>query len=425
MNHTIAGRVYRACLAGILAGCCAIEAGAAPANAPVLTLDEAVQRTLDHHPALGAARLDVDVERARRDSESQSPPLSLDTEVENFGGTGVASGIDNAELTLQLSRVLERGEKAVMRHEIGERRVEAALTARQSASLQLAHEATSRFIEVVLLQERAALAQQSEALANRTLEFVQARVLAGRSTQAEASFVNVEVARTELSREQVERELDTARMALGSLWQAPAPDFGRAEADIFALPVPPSFESLETRLGDSPALVQQAAERRLIEAQSRLAAARQSGDVSVAGGVRHLGETDDLGLVFSFSVPFGSAGRARTRMEESGFLLEQNAFSTEARMLDLRATLYGLCNDLRSTELSVRRLADDILPEAETAVRLYEEAFRIGRSTLIELTQAQKELLLLQNELVDSAGRYHQLMLDVEYLLGGQYEVQP
>ncbi len=376
-------------------------------------------------PPSGSARLDVDIERARRDTESQSPPLSIDTEVENFGGTGAASGIDNAELTLQLSRVVERGDKAELRHEVGERRVAAALTAQQAARLALAREATSRFISVVLLQERAALARQSEALADRTLEFVQARVDAGRSTQAEASFVRVEVARTELAREQVESELDTARTALASLWQAPVPDFGRAEADIYDLPVPPSFESLEARLTDNPALVQQAAERRLLEAQSLLSGARQSGDVSVAGGVRHLGETDDLGLVLSFSVPFGSRGRAKPRMQESGLLLEQNALATEARMLDLRATLYGLCNDLRSTELTVRRLANDIVPEAETAVRLYDQAFRIGRSTLIELTQAQKELLLLQNELVDSAGRYHQLMLDVEYLLGGQYEVQP
>ena len=390
-----------------------------------MSLAEAVERTLYRHPALEAAALEVDIERARREFESQPPPLEFEAGAEDFGGTGAVSGFDGAELTLQLSRVLELGDKATLRYDVGTRRVDQALVVEQTAALELAREVTHRYLEVVVLQERVTLARQMVRVAASTLEFVTARVKAGGSARAEASLARVELSRAELAVLGVDGQLDAARTALASMWQASPPDFGRAGADIYQLPGLPSYASLEQRLDDNPALLQRAAEVNLLRAQSQLVNARQKADVSVTGGVKHLAATDDVGFVFSVSVPFGSASRAKPSITESELLSEQTPLLVESQTIELRTTLSGLYSELLYADQAVDRLQEDIIPEAKTAVRLYEDTFRIGSSTLLELTQAQKELLALQEELVAIAGTYHSTLMEIEYLLGAGYEAQP
>jgi cobalt-zinc-cadmium efflux system outer membrane protein len=426
VNRKIAGLGLQVWLALALTGSCAAAGERRPPDdEATLSLADAVQRTLDHHPSIRAAAVEVDIERARRDLDAQSPPLAIEAGVEDFAGTGVASGIDNAEITLQLSQVLERGDKSALRAEVGARRVDLAVVAADAGALDLARETTARYLEVVVLQERVALAREAEQIASRLLDFVQARAKAGSSTRAEASFARVEQSRAELARLRVDNRLDAARRALASQWLATTPDFGRTSADIYQLPALPAPETLERRLESSPALLTRAAELRVLQAQERLANAAQETDVSVSGGVRHLGEFDDVGFVFSVSVPFGSASRALPRMTESDLQSELNPLLAEAQMIEVRTMLSGMYSDLQFAEHAVGRLQAEIIPEAKTAVRLYEDAYRIGGSTLFELTQARKELLTLQEELVDVAGLYHAKLMEVEYLLGTAYEVQP
>ena len=396
-----------------------------PGLAPALSQDEAVKRTLDRHPALRAAALEIDIEHARREAEAQSPPLAFEAEVEDVGGTGAVSGIDRAEVTLQLSRVIEQGDKAALRLEVGDRRVDQALVAREATALELTREATDRYIDVVVLQERLELARQAEQIASKTLEFVTARVQAGSTPLAEASIARVERSRADLARLSLASQLEAARIALANLWQASSPDFGRASADLFRLPELPPYESLEQRLSDNPDLLQRGAELQLLMAESRLASSQQEADISVAGGVKRLGETGDVGLVFSVNVPFGAASRAIPRVEETRLQSEQNPLRSDAQTIELRTTLSAVYNDLLFAEQAIKRLQDDIIPEAELAVRLYEDAYRIGSSTLLELTQARKELLALQAERVEAAGTYHSQRMDIEYLLGRSYMVNP
>ncbi|MEX0707674.1 MAG: TolC family protein [Woeseia sp.] len=427
MNNTNGALLLQAWLAAVLICLWTIPAGGsqAPGNEPTLTLEEAVQRTLDSHPALQVAALDVDVERARRNYRAQKPPIAFEAEVENVAGSGNASGVDGAEVTLRLSRVLERGRKPELRYDVGARRIDRALIAENATALALARDATDRFIEVVALQERVALAQRALRIATDTLEFVTASVEAGRRSRAEESMARVERARAELYMLDVERRLEAARLALASQWRASAPDFGRAEADFHRLPALPPYESLERRLENNPEIQRRATEFRLLQAQRRLAAAQEKSDISLAGGLKRLGETGDVGLVFSVSMPFGSAARARPLIEQSELQLARNPAAAEAQMLALRTLLSGLYNDLEFSRQASGRLRDDIIPEARKAVRMYEDAFRVGSSTLLELNQAQQAMLELQQELVDAAARYHATLMEIEYLLGAGYEVQP
>jgi cobalt-zinc-cadmium efflux system outer membrane protein len=323
-------------------------------------------------------------------------------------------------VTLQLSRVLERGGKSALRRQIGELRVDQAVISEEAARLALAEGVTQRFIDVIALQERTTLAQRTVDVAERTLAIVQTRVDVGRSSEAELSTAKIALSRAELGRGDVGRQLEQARMSLASLWGASTPRFTQAVGDFFDLPNVESFASLEQRLPDNLEILRHAAELRLHAASRRLAESRRKADVSVSGGVRHLGEQDDVGLLFSVSVPFGSNSRARPEVAEADLLLAQSPLTADAQRRELRALLFRLHQDLLFERTSFVRLREMIIPEAENAVALYQEGFAVGSSTLLELADAQDRLLVLQGEALDAARNYHATLAEIEYLLGGR-----
>jgi len=387
---------------------------------PALSLSEAMRMTMATNPELHAAGLQTEIERMRRDSAALSPPITLETEIENFAGSGSSAGLGGAEVTLQLSKVLERGGKSALRRQIGELRVDRAMISQEAARLALAEGVTQRFIEIIALQERITLAQRTVDVAERTLAIVQTRVDVGRSSEAELSTAKIALSRAELGRADVGRQLEQARMSLASLWGASTPRFAQAVGDFFDLPNVESFASLEQRLPDNLEILRHAAELRLHAASRRLAESRRKADVSVSGGVRHLGEQDDVGLLFSVSVPFGSNSRARPEVAEADLLLAQSPLTADAQRRELRALLFRLHQDLLFERTSFVRLREMIIPEAENAVALYQEGFAVGSSTLLELADAQDRLLVLQGEALDAARNYHTTLAEIEYLLGGR-----
>lgn len=384
-----------------------------------LTLDEAVARTLADNPELTAAGLAIDIERLRRDRAALPPPLALNAEIENFAGTGASEGLADSEVTVAVSRLVERGGQADLRREIGEQRVAQASTVAEVAQLSLAARVTQRFIDVLALQDQLTLAEQRVDIASQTFAIVNARVEVGRSLEADRSSASVVLSRAELARERARGRLDAARMRLASLWGAAAPAFSRATGDLYALPEVDSFEALVTRLDANPGLLRRAAEVRVLEAERRLAAANVRPNVSLSGGLRHLGQTDDLGLVFSVSMPFGSRVRAQPEVDAANLQLEQAPLATEAERRELRAQLYVLHQELSFARTALEALQDTIIPEAENAVSLYDEAFAVGSSTLLELVEAQDRLLALRAEALASASAYQSTLAEIRYLLGG------
>lgn len=76
-----------------------------------LLLQDALRLALLHNPGLLVFSWEI---RAREAEELQAglrPNLELGAEIENFGGTGIASGLEGAESTLTLSHLVELGGK--------------------------------------------------------------------------------------------------------------------------------------------------------------------------------------------------------------------------------------------------------------------------------------------------------------------------
>lgn len=383
-----------------------------------ITLQDAVTRALAKNLDIRAATFDVDIERSRRQSGALPTPFKFDAEIENFLGTDSVSGVDSAETTLQVSRVLELGSKQRYRADLGDARVSLAQTDLAVSELELTAEVSRQFAGLLRTQSRIGMVAESVEISNRTLQIVQRRLAVGRASEAEQSSAIVALSRTKLIGERLRYEMASAQVKLATLWGSTDPDFTLAAGDIEALPLLPAYAEFKARLMDNPDIRKTISNRQVLNAKRRLAQSRRNPDIELSAGVRHLAATDDMAMVVGLSMPFGSASRAESFVSTADMEIAKSPLSQNQQQLNVQAALFGFYQTLLSMRSESNTLREEIIPEAERAVSFYERGFELGSNSLLELTAAQERLLTLRSEALDAAASFHLTLIEIESLLG-------
>jgi cobalt-zinc-cadmium efflux system outer membrane protein len=406
------------CLMTMLWSLQGLSATTADTQRPV-TLQETIERVLEHNPALQGARYRASAAEARTRAAVLPTPLSMKLELENFAGSGDAQGTDIREATLSLARVLELGDKPRLRGELARQNAELLRNEQDSERLDLLAETAERFLAVVTNQERLAIAREATTLANDNQSVVERRFRAGRTPAAERSHAIIEVARAEIEQEHAEHQLAVSRLRLAAAWGQTQTHFSSAAGDLFDLDEVADFDKLENLLEQNPDLVRLATAKRLAEARTRLAQADRRPDIDVTGGLRYLNDSEDVALVLSASMPFGSRSRAAPAIEESEMLGLAEPLAFEQRRLELYTTLFEIHQELLHSHTAVDMLRRRIIPEAERARRDFEKGYALGRYSFLELLSAQRTLLGARLEAVQLAADYHRYQTQIDRLTGG------
>lgn len=383
-----------------------------------ITLTQALQWVVEHDPQLAMNGYDAKIAQARIEQAKLSPPLEVRAEIQNIGATGKYSGFANAETTLSLLKTLELGGKRGLYGELAEQH--AGLTAYVSDShrLDVLAEAAQRFIHVVADQHRLQLARESFELTQAMVNVVAARVQAGRSHTAELRRANVEMTRAEIELEHTEHELATSRLKLSAAWGETTPQFSSAEAALFELPVAKPLAELESWLDKNPDLARYATEERLAQARLRLAQSKRSPNVEVSGGLRYFHGSNDAAVTISASLPLGMRAYTAAEVEENKWAAQREPLRYRQHRLALYMALFELYQEMLHARTAAEALAQRIIPEAERAARDYEDGYRSGRFSLLELTAAQHALLEARNEHISNAANFHRLQIEIERITG-------
>jgi cobalt-zinc-cadmium efflux system outer membrane protein len=403
-----------------LVGVLSVSVVDAEATQTALTLSEATARVLDSNPQLQAADFDARAAAARIRQQSQSTPYTVGVDLENFAGSGDISGVDGLETTLSLGRVLEFGDKARQRGDVAT--LEAGLLRhdQDARRLDLLAETARRFLALARAQAERDLAGQRVALMQRTARAVDQRHRLGKAPAAERSRTQIELARAELALEETDHLLVDGRHRLAVMWGAFPPDVGAVRADVFRLEPEPEFAALDRSIERNPALARLTTVERLGAARVALAQARARPDPELSAGVRHLNASDDVGMVLSLRLPLGSAGRAASHVDEAEALAAREPLLAQDRRLALRATLYGLHQELRHARDRFETYRDRVIPAAEQAVTDYSEGYAAGRYSLLELSAAQTTLLEARRELLAAAIEHHAARIEIDRLVGAE-----
>ncbi|MBL8260793.1 MAG: TolC family protein [Xanthomonadaceae bacterium] len=406
-----------------LAGTC----GVAPWGhaAEPLRLEEAVNRALGANPALAAEAAELDAARARAERESLAPQYVVTGELENVGGTGALSGVNSAETTLRLGRIIELGGKRSARQALGAAEVEQQRISADAARVEIASRTAIRFIEVAVDQKRLEFAKERVQQAERTRREVANWVSVARNPESDLRAAEIVVANAELDREHAEHELASAKVSLAASWGETSPDFDVVVANLAELPPLDPLDKLVARLPDTIEQRSLLGEARTVEARRRVAEAARRPDLNFNVGVRRLEGPGDQGLVMSIAVPLGSRTRAGFSIAEADAQLAAMEARRKAERFERHQQLFEKYQELVHARTEVDSLRTNVIPKAEQALAFTRRGFDAGRFSFLSLSQAQTTLFQLRERLLEAYARYHTLLVEVDRLTATAQDSQP
>jgi len=383
-----------------------------------LSLDEALARVSDTHPALRLIEGERQVLQARGERAALRPPLTLGAQAENVLGSGQARGFDQAELTLSLSGVLERGGKLDARRALAQANLDALAPQREAARLDLLAEVARRYQAIVVAQRQQALALLDIDQRQRAVQAARTRLQAGASPESVLFSAQAQLAQAELDRDHAAEAARAARRQLATLWNAREPDFDTAAGDLEGLPELEAFDALAQWLQRTPELTIVAGQARVREAQLRLAQGERATDLQWQLGVRRLQGQQATALVAALSLPLGNAVRAEPEIRAAQAELALSTVQREALLLQLHATLAEAHGRYLTARLEVQRLGRDVLPRLQQAEHAAERAWRAGAISYLEWAQLQGQRIQALQRQLEAAAQAQTALIELQRLTG-------
>lgn len=415
-------RLRSAALAAFVAVC----AVAFPTHAAdPLTLDDAFLRVADAHPDLRLFGARHEALKAELDRSSLRPALVAGAEVENVLGTGPASGLDGAEITLSLASVLERGGKLDARRTLAQSRIDALAIEREAQRLDLLAEVARRYLAVVGAQREDELAQLDVDQRERTVAAARRRHEAGASPESVVLTAQAALARSELDRARARQRQAAARQHLAALWGERNPAFEILGGDLLAVPQIADFAVLADWLQRTPELAQFVDQQRIGEARLQLARSEATPDFDWQVGVRRMADGDDFGLVGSVSIPLGTTRRAQPGIRAARAELTALEIEREAVGLSLYSTLAEAHGRFGVARLEAQRLGEDVLPRLAKAEAAAATAYRAGAASYLEWSSLQAERAAARQQQLAAALEAQRALIEIQRLTGQAFVAGP
>jgi len=398
----------------------ALPAAALPTTEPtgVLSLRDALALALERSPELAAFSWDVRVREAQALQAGLRPNPELGVEVEDFGGSGEATGVDGSQSTFALSQLLETAGKRSKRRRAGELDAAVAGWEYETVRLEVFAAVVQAFSTVAAAQQRVALSEQLIRVAELAAADVERLVAAGATSQVEHTRAGVAVATARVDRESALRALAAARARLAAIWGAQEVSFTSVADDLPDAAAPPALAEVRGRLERNPELGRwdQEIERRA--AVVDLERARRYPDVSASAGARRLAESDDAALVAGLSVPLPFFDRnqgARAAAESDLRKAEHERRAVEAQ---LAAEFETAWQELDARYVEVGALRATIVPQAREAFEGVRRGYAQGLFRNVDVLDAQRTLFELQLREIEAVRAYHEARAELERLTG-------
>lgn len=401
-----------------LAPCIGIAQQLETSTSQTLSLDDAFGRVANTHPDLRLLGPRQQVLLAERDQATQRPPWVVGAELENAFGSGGASGLQGADLTLSLASVFERGGKLDARRTLVESRIDALAVERETKRLDLLAETARRYLAMLAAREQREIAQFDIAQRRRTVAAARHRLQAGASPESVVLTAQAALAKAELERARAGQRHNAARQHLAALWGERSPSFEVATVDPLRLEAIDDIATMETMLVRTPELREFASEQRVREARLQLARSQVIGDINWSLGLRRMQAEDDFGLVAGVSMPLGTRDRAQPGIRAAEAELASLGIEREVKDMALYSTLVEAHGRYRIAQLEVARLRDDVLPKLARAESAAERAYRGGAISYLEWAQLQSERTTTRKQQLEVALDARRALIELQRLTG-------
>lgn len=388
----------------------------------VLTLRQVLALTLMNNPQLKVFSWETRAAEARELQAGLWPNPELGLEVEDVGGSGPRSGFDAAETTIQLSQLIELGDKAQKRKQVAALDKELSGWDYEAKRLEVLTEANKAFIELLVIQEKAKLLAELVDVSQQSFRSVSQRVDAGKDSPLEKTKASIALSGIQIGHRQALGELENARKHTASFWGSQRPQFTRAEGQLETVLDIPEISELQQKLLRNPQLARWEKEIARSKAALELEKSKSVLDVSVSGGVKRFNETDDNAIVFGVAIPLPVSDRNQGGRMEAAANLSKSHESQRAAHIEIMNQFNQLYTELSISADKIKALHASILPGAGEVFDASREAYKEGKIDYLNVLDAQRTYFQVRMQYIDVLAAYHKAVADMECLIGQEIE---
>ncbi len=413
----------------------ALNAQGVPAAPKSVTLEQAVQLTLEHSPTMAQAEGSVRTTTAaqRVAYGGMLPSLSLTS-----GATRASSQRFNSAtntLTSGASASYTAGVSASMdvfaggRHLAAVRQANADNAAADASLIEQRFAVTlvakTAFFNVLRDQELVRVAQAQLEQAQEGLDAANERMKVGSATQSDVLRAQLAVNQAKQAVNQAQTTESSAEFALGRLVGESGPVTATAPASIEPKPLAVSDDQLPALVdAQAPAVVAAQQQVKSGVAAISVARAQYMPTVRLSAGDNWLNDVASLGggntswsfgLGLSFPV-FNGFQREQT-VESANVETDVARVALEEARLNARATLES---DLAALKLAEEQLelTKEAVTVAEEDLRVQTERYRLGAGTMLDRLTSQAALVQAQTNAVNARYDYQIARAQLEALVG-------
>ena len=350
-----------------------------------LTLDELVSTALANNPAVAEARAAASEAAGVRTQVGLRPNPTIAYVAEEIGADG-AGGLHN----VNLSQTFVRGQKLEWNRAVVDRDVQRLLWQADAQATRVRTDVAVRFYDALAAQRRVELADAFLNVADRGVDVAGQRLDAGEGTRADV--LQAENLRNEvrLLERQAHIAEEAARRRLAALTGADVTDV-RLAGVLSSSEAQPTFESLlATLVEGSPVVLAAQAEvqraRHLINRHSVQAIPNVTGQLGVGQDFASDNTFANVGVSLPIPVHNRNQGNiARARADYCRAVRK-----VERLRGDLADRLAVAMRDYQQANTTASLYADEILPKAEEARELAEEAYLAGEFDFLRVLTARR-----------------------------------
>ncbi|MFH1761813.1 MAG: TolC family protein [bacterium] len=379
----------------------------------ILTLKQAITKTLEQNPQIKAYRIAVDAKNALIQQAKLIPNPEIEIETENLGG-GASSII--------LGQLIELGGKRSSRIKISEKDKEIAKWDYEILRMEIIAETNTRFLEVLAIQLQMEFIDKSAALAESILVAVKSRVQAGAAMAVEETRAQVERTLIGIKRAKIEYDFAAGKSVLAAMWGGNGSEFKIVQGEIDIMPSIPEIAAILSQSSKSPELARWAVELDKRRLEQKSAKAEKAPNISIGGGYLRNNETSENAAILNLSLDLPVFNRNQGGILESKLNLDivnQEKKNTEIR---INAALNQLYAQLKGCHYEVQALENEGITGAAGAFNKIHKLYAAGRVGYMDLIDAQRNLIELQINKIEASIELLKIKAEIEKITGIPFE---
>lgn len=385
------------------------SAASAMAAVAPLTLQDAIQYAVMHHPSLRESALGVEASNAAIRQAGLRPNPELEVQSEN-----IARG--DQTVSLWLSQPLELGGKR-------ERRVALATADRSLAELEwekqrarVVAEVRHAFMRALIWRQRVALHKENLEVMTTWAASVKQRVDVGKSSPLEGERARLTQLAAADALQRAEREWSIAMNELAVRLGRDEPvRISPAGIDSSLLP---RWERVQETLAASPQArwLEVIVMQKDADYQLQLSVAQP--DIRLSAGLQNDRASGANGVLLGLAIPIPIQNRNQGAIAQASLRVQQARLQAASARRELEMSALAAWERLRGLQKTIRLYDDVLIPGADQAFAKAREGYALGKFAFLDVLDAQRGLVEARTQQGAALLDYIDAEAQLEALLG-------